>query len=143
MRVIHPYALDDDAPEPDGTVHWGGRRRLSEVDEDGTFHVPDDGGHNLDDWAAGYGYELEDLVVEAEADELEPDQEAESGASADASDDTADGSESDDEAEEQPHGYPHNDDGEPLCVGTTGSGDPCSRVVDEPGGYCYQHGPED
>lgn len=32
-----------------------------------------------------------------------------------------------------------NDDGEPLCAGTTGAGDPCTRTVDEPGGYCYQH----
>lgn len=93
MRVQHPYALDDDAPEPDGTVHWGGRRRWSDVDDDGTFHVPDDQPHDLERWAEGYGYNLETLIVEEPTDE-----EAESGPSAEASDETTSGSDEDDEA---------------------------------------------
>lgn len=34
-------------------------------------------------------------------------------------------------------GYPTNDDGEPLCTGKDEG--QCSRVVDEPGGTCWQH----
>lgn len=30
-----------------------------------------------------------------------------------------------------------------TCSGETAGGDPCTREVDEPGGYCYQHGPEE
>lgn len=34
-------------------------------------------------------------------------------------------------------GFPTNEDGEPLCVGKEDG--QCSRVVDEPGGTCWQH----
>jgi len=34
-------------------------------------------------------------------------------------------------------GHPTNDDGDPLCVGQDDG--QCSRVVDEPGGTCWQH----
>lgn len=104
MRVRHPYSLDDDGPTPDGAVHWGGRRRLSPVDADGTFHVPDDADHSLDEWADGYGYELSELLVR------------ENGAGADsgeASDDTADGSDSDADAG--------------TCTATLTSGGTCGR----------------
>jgi hypothetical protein len=33
--------------------------------------------------------------------------------------------------------HPTNDDGEPLCVGKDEG--QCSRVVDTPGGRCWQH----
>jgi len=33
--------------------------------------------------------------------------------------------------------FPTNEDGEPLCVGKEEG--QCSRVVDEPGGTCWQH----
>lgn len=77
MRVRHPYSLDEDAPNPDGTVHWGGRRDWSEVDDDGTFYVPDDRVRSfLDAWPTANGYDADDLLIR---------EAAESGASADAS----------------------------------------------------------
>ena len=29
-----------------------------------------------------------------------------------------------------------------TCAGSTADGDPCTREVDEQGGYCHQHGEE-
>lgn len=63
MRVKHPYALDDDAPSPDATVHYGARREWAAVDEDGTFEIPEDKAGWLDGWAASYGYDASDLLV--------------------------------------------------------------------------------
>lgn len=118
MRVKHPYALDDDAPSPDGAVHWGGRRELSTVDADGAFYVPDDRAEQfVASWPEADGYSLADLRVD-EAD----------GDSGGATDGRVDGSDSDDA---------------PTCAGTTAAGDPCTREVDEPGGYCYQHPSQD
>lgn len=37
--------------------------------------------------------------------------------------------------------YPTNEDGDPLCVGKDDG--QCSRVVDSPGGTCWQHGDEE
>lgn len=31
-------------------------------------------------------------------------------------------------------------DGSHTCAGSTADGDPCTREVDEQGGYCHQHG---
>lgn len=73
MRIRHPYSLDEDMPNPDATVHWGGRREWSEVDDDGTFEVPDDRRGWLDEWAAQHGYDAADLLVDADA---EPDEDA-------------------------------------------------------------------
>lgn len=65
MRVKHPYALDDDAPSPDGRVHWGGRREISDVDADGTFYVPDDVVDAfIERWPEANGYDVSDLLVE-------------------------------------------------------------------------------
>lgn len=109
MRVRHPYALDEDAPSPDGVVHWGGRRRWSEVSDDGTFEVPDDAEHMLDQWADGYGYELSELLVTDGAD----------GAESDSGGDAADGSGSDENADEAA-----------TCDATVQStGEPCGREL--------------
>jgi len=64
MRVRHPYTLDADAPPVDGHVHIGGRRDIHPVDENGVIWVA--GGVSrsaVASWAAGYGYELTELIV--------------------------------------------------------------------------------
>jgi len=63
MRVRHPYALEDRPPAPDARVHYGGRRETAEVDADGVFEVPDSARSRLESWADGYGYDLDELVV--------------------------------------------------------------------------------
>ena len=50
--------------------------------------------------------------------------------------DTTEGDESEDT--DNAEDYPTNEDGEPLCVGKDDG--QCSRVVEEPGGNCWQHG---
>jgi len=65
MRVRHPYALSDDPPAPDSRVHIGGRRDTHPVDDDGVITVPDDVAQStVEAWAAGYGYDLSELVVD-------------------------------------------------------------------------------
>lgn len=137
MRVRHPYSLDDDAPSPDATVHWGGRRRWAEVDDDGTFEVPDDANHDLDTWADGYGYDLADLVVR---------EGPVSGRSGDSDADATDGSEDDDDVDEASASSAHEGDSPQdagTCAATTASGDPCSNPAGDDG-YCHlaSHGPE-
>lgn len=109
MRVRHPYTITDDAPSPDGTVHWGGRRQWSAVNDDGTFHVPDDAAHNLDEWADGYGYALSDLIVSDDA----------GGDLSEASDDTADGSDSDADGQDGEQGD--------TCDTVKADGEVCGR----------------
>lgn len=122
MRVRHPYSLDDGAPEPDATVHWGGRRDWSDVDEDGTFYVPDGEAESfVESWPTANGYGAADLLVSGGD---------ESGPSGGASDDAADGPDSDDEGG--------------TCAATTADDEPCSNPAGEDG-YCHLagHGPED
>lgn len=110
MRVKHPYALDDDAPNPDGTVHWGARRRVAEVDADGTFEVPDGEEHSLDEWAAGYGYALDDLLVNgAQADLSGANQEPTAGSDSDGDD--------------------HNDDVSGTCEAVKADDEVCGREL--------------
>lgn len=67
MRVRHPYALTDDGPDPDDTVHYGGRRDVAEVDEDGIFEVPDGRAEQfVASWPTAEGYDLSDLRVDSE-----------------------------------------------------------------------------
>jgi len=119
MRVRHPYALDDDAPAPDDAVHWGGRRDVATVDDDGTFEVPDDATHTLDRWADGYGYDLDDLVV------------------------TSNGAHAASAGSSQSGGNATGSAADPTCAGTTAAGEPCTRPVDAAGDYCFDHDPED
>lgn len=48
-----------------------------------------------------------------------------------------------DRYDEYDDGMTSSDDGASesyTCAGETSAGESCSREVDEPGGYCYQHG---
>lgn len=67
MRVRHPYALEDGPPAPDSRVHYGGRGEAAAVDADGVFAVPDSARGRLESWADGYGYDLDELVVDGDA----------------------------------------------------------------------------
>lgn len=107
MRVRHPYSLDDDAPDPDATVHWGGRRDWSDVDSDGTFTVPDDRAEQfVESWPEADGYSLDDLRV---------DEDGESGDSGEASDDAGKESEGDHDAG--------------TCTATLTNGEVCGREL--------------
>jgi hypothetical protein len=82
MRVRHPYTLEADAPPVDSYVHIGGRRNTHPVDDDGVIWVA--GGVSrsaVASWAAGYGYELTELIVD---DGESDDSDASNGADADA-----------------------------------------------------------
>lgn len=86
MLVRHPNALDEDGPDPDDAVHYGSRREVAEVDDDGTFEVPDGQAESfLESWPAAEGYDPEELLVGGGDDE--GDETAESAASDGASDD--------------------------------------------------------
>lgn len=66
MRLRHPYTLDEDAPDPDGRVHYG-RRRSAAVDDDGTFELPDRLARSfVESWPTAEDYDFEDLVVDEE-----------------------------------------------------------------------------
>lgn len=75
LRVRHPYALEDDSPPVDGTVHYGGRRELADVQEDGTFTIPESKRGWLDGWADQYGYDAEELLVHEDWEQPENDEE--------------------------------------------------------------------
>lgn len=68
MRVRHPYALEDGPPAPDARVHYGGRRETATVNADGVFEAPDSARSRLESWAAGYGYDLDALLVDGGSD---------------------------------------------------------------------------
>ena len=115
MRIRHPYSLSDDSPTPDDVVHYGGRRRVAEVDEDDTFEVPDDRARAfLSSWPTAEGYDASALIVSDGADSSVGDS---STGATDAPD----------------------EDETPTCAGTTADGSPCTREVDAPGDYCFQH----
>jgi len=59
---------------------------------------------------------------------------SEPGPSATDGPDTVGGGEDGDES-----GASEGESDEPTCAGTTSSGEPCSREVDDPGDYCFQH----
>jgi len=60
MRVEHPVARADDGIVDDAVDING---ELVAID-DGTFELPDGARSWLDGWAAGYGYEAEELLVD-------------------------------------------------------------------------------
>jgi len=69
MRLRHPYALADDGPPLDGAVHIGGRRDTHPIDDDGVINLPDDVRESdIEDWADGYGYTVEELRVDDDED---------------------------------------------------------------------------
>lgn len=63
------------------------------------------------------------------------------------SDGNAEGVESEDNAVDEPDDVPMPDDPDdvdgPTCAGTKSNGEECTRPVDEPGDYCFQHRPDD
>lgn len=114
-RYRHPVAGDDTPGHPPARVHVS-RAEKAAVDADGCFDAPRSVAESIAD---RHGTTVEAMRVDAEA---------ESGSSAGASGETASGSDADETY---------------TCAGTTAGDEPCTREVDEPGGYCYQHGPED
>jgi hypothetical protein len=65
MRVRHPYALKDEDAPVDGRVHIGGRRDTHPVDDDGVVTVAEGVSRSaVASWAASYGYELDELLVD-------------------------------------------------------------------------------
>jgi len=62
MKIRHP------ADDPDDRVHIGGRRQVHAV-KDGVIDVDDSVPESaLEQWADGYGYELNELLVSDESD---------------------------------------------------------------------------
>jgi len=113
MRVRHPYALVDGPPAPDARVHYGGRRETADIDEAGVFEVPDNARNRLESWAEGYGYELDELLVD-EAHQSE-------------------GEDKDDELVTETESEPE------LCGTELATGGECERLADE----CPYHGDDE
>lgn len=142
MRVRHPYTLQEDSPPLDDYVHYGGRRELAAVDDDGTFEIPDDRRGFVDQLAERHDVDAEALLVG---------ENAENGAPADASEETFNSSATlkiDVKDDEQPGRDP-----EYVADGLCGYYDPeemdgpCSRPAgwgtDNDGGTCRDHPDED
>lgn len=103
---------------------WNGSGPLRRSSEPGDWVYPGDEFEPSEAERRSFG----DVMSEVEE---EPDSEPEP---------EPDGSEENGDADDAV--YHTNDDGEPLCAGTKADDEPCTRTVDELGGYCYQHGPD-